>query len=56
MLLHSRLWGADRAWEGTRAQSVLMMVWRTCCQQRRSAPDFLSQLPCRTPVALALPL
>ena len=36
-------------------QSVLMSVWRTCWQQRRSALDFLSQLLRSTLLALALP-
>src|SRR5262249_12793480 len=39
-----KVWGGSRTWAGTRAQSVLMSVWRTCWQQRRSAVDFLSQL------------
>ena len=48
-------WGGNRTWAGARAQSVLMSVWRTCWQQRRSALDFLSHLLRGTPVALALP-
>jgi hypothetical protein len=39
-----KVWGGSRTWAGARAQSVLMSVWRTCWQQRRSAVDFLSQL------------
>jgi hypothetical protein len=33
-----------RTWVGARSQSVLMSVWRTCWQHRRSALDFLSDL------------
>jgi transposase len=50
-----KVWGGNRSWEGARAQSVLMSVWRTCWQQQHSALDFLSQLLRGTPVALALP-
>jgi transposase len=50
-----KVWGGSRNGVGARAQSVLMSVWRTCWQQGRSAPDFLSQLLRGTPVALALP-
>jgi transposase len=50
-----KVWGGSRTWVGARAQSVLMSVWRTCCQQERSALDFLSQLLRGTPVPLALP-
>jgi transposase len=50
-----KVWGGNRTWAGARAQSVLMSVWRTCWQQRRTALDFLSQLLRGTPVALALP-
>jgi transposase len=50
-----KVWGGSRTWVGAQAQSVLMSVWRTCWQQRRSALDFLSQLLRGTPVALALP-
>jgi transposase len=39
-----KVWGGSRTWAGARAQSVLMSVWRTCWQQKRSAVDFLSQL------------
>jgi transposase len=34
-----KVWGGSRARVGARAQSVLMSVWRTCWQQRRSALD-----------------
>ena len=47
-----KVWGSSRTWVGARAQSVLMSVWRTCWQQRRSALDFLSQLLRGRPVAL----
>jgi transposase len=50
-----KVWGSSRTWVGARAQSVLMSVWRTCWQQRRSALDYLSQLLRGTPVALASP-
>jgi transposase len=50
-----KVWGGSRTWEGARAQSVLMSVWRTCWQQGRSALDFLSQLLRGTPAALAWP-
>jgi transposase len=50
-----KVWGGSRTWAGARAQSVLMSVWRTCWQQGRSAPDFLSLLLRGTPLALALP-
>jgi transposase len=50
-----KVWGGSRTWAGARAQSVLMSVWRTCWQQRRSALDFLSQLLRGRTVALALP-
>lgn len=50
-----KVWGGSRTWVGARAQSVLMSVWRTCWQQRRSALDFLSQLLRGMPVAPALP-
>ncbi|HEY7327053.1 MAG TPA: transposase [Gemmataceae bacterium] len=50
-----KVWGGSRTWVGARAQSVLMSVWRSCCQQRRSALDFLSQLLRSTPASLALP-
>jgi transposase len=49
-----KVWGGSRTWVGARAQSVLMSVWRTCWQQRRSALDFLSQLLRGPPAALAL--
>src|SRR5262249_32886776 len=39
-----KVWGGSRTWAGARAQSVLMSVWRTCWQHRRSALDFLSHL------------
>jgi transposase len=39
-----KVWGGSRTWTGSRAQSVLMSVWRTCWQEGRSALDFLSQL------------
>jgi hypothetical protein len=48
------VWGGSRTWVDARAQSVLMSAWRTCWQQGRAALDFLSQLLCGTPVALAL--
>ena len=50
-----KVWGGSRTWAGARAQSVLMSLWRTCWQQGRSAPDFLSQLLRGAPVALAWP-
>ncbi|HLJ96220.1 MAG TPA: IS66 family transposase [Gemmataceae bacterium] len=50
-----KVWGGSRTWAGARAQSVLMSVWRTCWQQRRSALDFLSQLLRGAPAALILP-
>jgi transposase len=50
-----KVWGGSRTWVGARVQSVLMSVWRTCWQQRRSALDYLSQLLRGTPVALASP-
>jgi transposase len=50
-----KVWGGSRTWAGARAQSVLMSVWRTCWQQGHSALDFLSQLLCGAPVALAFP-
>ena len=50
-----KVWGGSRTWAGARAQSVQMSVWRTCWQQGRSAPDFLSQLLRGAPVALAWP-
>jgi transposase len=50
-----KVWDGSRTWAGARAQSVLMSVWRTCWQQRRSAVDFLSQLLRYTPEALAMP-
>jgi transposase len=50
-----KVWGGSRTWEGARAQSVLMSVWRTCWQQGRSAPDFLIQLLRGKSAALALP-
>src|SRR5262249_26029292 len=50
-----KVWGGSRTWAGARAQAVLMSVWRTCWQHRRSAVDFLSQLLRGTPVALAMP-
>jgi hypothetical protein len=50
-----KVWGGSRTWAGARAQAVLMSVWRTCWQQGRSAPDFLSQLLRGTPVALPSP-
>jgi transposase len=51
-----KVWGGSRTWVGARAQSVLMSVWRTCWQQRRSALDFLSQFLRGKPLTLALPL
>jgi transposase len=50
-----KVWGGNRTWVGARAQAVLMSVWRTCCQQGRSALDFLSGLLRGQPVALAMP-
>jgi transposase len=50
-----KVWGGSRTWAGAWAQSVLMSVWRTCWQQGRSAPDFLSQLLRNMPEDLALP-
>jgi transposase len=50
-----KIWGGSRTWAGARAQSVLMSVWRTCCQQGRCALDFLSQLLRDPSAALALP-
>jgi transposase len=50
-----KVWGGSQTWAGARAQSVLMSVWRTCWQQRRSALDLLSQLLRGQPVALAQP-
>jgi transposase len=50
-----KVWGGSRTWAGARAQAVLMSVWRTCCQQGRSALGFLSQLLRGRPAALALP-
>jgi transposase len=50
-----KVWGGSRTWAGARAQSVLMSVWRTCWQQRRSALDFLSQLLRGVPVSIPLP-
>jgi hypothetical protein len=50
-----KVWGGSRTWAGARAQAVLMSVWRTCWQQRRSALDFLSQLLWGAPAAPALP-
>jgi transposase len=50
-----KVWGGSRTWVGAQAQSVLMPVWRTCCQQGRCALDFLSQLLRGRPAALALP-
>jgi hypothetical protein len=52
---HADQVAANRTWAGARAQSVMMLVWRTCWRQGRSALDFLSQLLRGTPVALALP-
>jgi hypothetical protein len=40
---------------GARAQAILMLVWRTCWQQQRSALDFLSHLLRGGPAAMALP-
>jgi transposase len=54
-VLLRKVWGGSRTWAGARAQSVQMSVWRTCWQQGRSAPDFLSQLLRGAPVALAWP-
>jgi transposase len=51
-----KVWGGSRTWNGARAQSVLMSVWRTCWQQGRSALDFLSQLLRGTAVRLAAPV
>jgi transposase len=51
-----KIWSGSLTWAGARAQSVLRSVWRTCCQQGRSALDFLSQLLRGTPPALAIPL
>jgi transposase len=51
-----KVWGGSRTWAGARAQSVLMSVWRTSCQQGGSALDFLSQLlqrPCPPDAASA---
>src|SRR5262245_59310873 len=48
-----KVWGGSRTWAGARAQAVLMSVWRTCWQQKRSALDFLSQLVRGMAVALA---
>ena len=50
-----KVWRGNRTWAGARAQSVLMSVWRTCWQQRRSALDSLSQLLRGMPVPLTLP-
>jgi len=47
--------GGSRTWAGARPQSVLMSVWRTCWQHRRSARDFLCQLLRGTPVTLTFP-
>jgi transposase len=54
-VIRRKVWGGSRTWSGARAQSVRMSVWRTCWQQGRSAPDFLSQLPRGPPAALTLP-
>ena len=50
-----KVWGGGRTLAGVREQAVLMLVWRTCWQQGRSALDFLSQLLRGTSVAVALP-
>src|SRR5919205_876012 len=50
-----KVWGGSRTWIGARAQSVLMSVWRTCWQQGRSAPGFLSQLLRGRQVTLSIP-
>jgi transposase len=50
-----KVWGGSRTWEGARAQSVLMSVWRTCWQRGRSALDYLTHLLRGTPVASVLP-
>jgi transposase len=50
-----KVWGGSRTWAGARVQSVLMSVWRTCWQQRRSALDFLSHLLRGPPAARAWP-
>ena len=54
-VLLRKVWGGNRTWAGARAQSVLMSVWRTCWQHRRSALDFLSHLLRSPPAASALP-
>ena len=54
-LILRKVWGGSRTWAGTRAQSVLMSVWRTCWQYERSALDFLSQLVRGMPMSLSLP-
>jgi transposase len=54
-VIYRQVWGGNRTWAGARAQTVLMSVWRTRWQQRRSALDFLSQLLHGQPVALSQP-
>jgi transposase len=46
--------GGGRTWVGSRAQSVLMSVWRTCWQQGYSAVGLLSLLLRGAQVTLAL--
>ena len=48
-----KVWRGGQTWAG--ALAVLMLVWRTCWQQGRSALDFLSQLLRGKPIVLALP-
>jgi transposase len=50
-----KVWGGSWTWAGARAQAVLMLVWRTCWQQGKSALDFLSQLLRGASVALNWP-
>ena len=39
-----KVWGGNRTWMGAKAQAILMSVWRTCWQQKRTAVDYLSHL------------
>jgi transposase len=53
LVIRRKVWGGSRTRAGARAPSVLVSVWRTCCQRGRSALDFLSQLPRDTPASAA---
>jgi len=50
-----KVWGGNRPRVGARAHAVLMSVWRTCWQQGRSAPGFVSQLLRGARMAPAVP-